>query len=429
MDSSLNEIKKKMMKLWKDTFHDSDAYVSLIFENYFDPELIEVHEDKNQIVSALLGVPYYFSNGEQKIKGLYLCGLATKDEFRQKGIMTDLINRINKKAIEKGYAISFLIPASDSLRIYYQNKGYVNGIYRIEDRYTSIHDFEKDGLSEINREDERIRKYRQKYFTELNTEVVDSNDTEKLRKISEYIRKNEQEKREYLTLQHDDKDIDAVIKENFISGGKIVVTFDKNETIKGVEFITEDNRGEIHISKIYYDDKCAYYKLLDKAKKIYPDAAMGVWRYPEEVNRKLVWSQNFIPGASDGINTTSYGTAERVYDAGMHSQPYGMVKILNLSEILKFIAKDNNNLKFSILVKKETSDSTGDFFEVNSGKVEFREGIKEETVKQSRHSGNFSILSHRDLAEIIFRKKDTHNLIMEAFGIPRIPLNMSLMLD
>lgn len=429
MDKNSLEIKNKMMKLWKDTFHDSDAYISLIFDNYFNIDLVEYHEERNQIVSALLGIPYYFSNGELSIPGLYLCGLATKEEFRQKGIMNNLINRINDKARLKGYAFSFLIPASNSLRIYYQNKGFVNGIYRVEDRYTSIHDFYKDGLISLNREDEKIKKYRQKYYTDLTTEIVDKPEKELLDKIIGYIRNNEHKKREYLTLQHTPDDIGIIIKENNISSGNIIYVKDKNDLIKGVVFINENNRGEISVSKIYYEDNCAFYKLLDGAKRLYPECSMGVWRYPEESNRKLIWTQNYIPGSADGVTTTSYGTAERVYDTSMHSRSYGMIKILNLYEILNFLAKDNPSLKFSILVKKDIFDSDGSYYKVTSGKVENIENVDEDKIKQLKQNNNFSILTVRDISEILFRKKDVNNVILDAFGIPRLALNMSLMLD
>ena len=58
------ELKSKMMQLWKNTFHDSDAYISLVFDTYFNPDLIAYNEENGKLVSAMLGVPYEFGNGE-----------------------------------------------------------------------------------------------------------------------------------------------------------------------------------------------------------------------------------------------------------------------------------------------------------------------------------------------------------------------------
>ena len=51
MDSK--ELKNKLSKLWKDTFHDSDDYVSLIFDNYYDPCFSECEETGGDVVAGL----------------------------------------------------------------------------------------------------------------------------------------------------------------------------------------------------------------------------------------------------------------------------------------------------------------------------------------------------------------------------------------
>lgn len=149
------ELRKNMMKLWKDTFHDSDKYISLVFDNYFNPDFIEYHEENGKLISALLGIPYYFNNGKEKIKGMYLCGLATLEEYRHRGIMNNLIEKINDKAPQNGFAFSFLIPSSDMLRMYYISKGYFNAMYVVEDRYTNVHNFDKDYRAILNKEDRK----------------------------------------------------------------------------------------------------------------------------------------------------------------------------------------------------------------------------------------------------------------------------------
>ena len=55
-----NDIKLQIMKLWKDTFHDTDEYIKLVFDNYFNPELVEYKVENGEVLAAMLGVPYYF---------------------------------------------------------------------------------------------------------------------------------------------------------------------------------------------------------------------------------------------------------------------------------------------------------------------------------------------------------------------------------
>lgn len=423
------DLKVKMMKLWKDTFHDSDAYISLVFENYYDPEFIEYYEENGRLVSALIGIPYYFSNGKEKIKGLYLCGLATLEEYRHRGIMTGLIEKICKKAEAKGFSISFLIPASDILRIYYASRGFCNAMYVVEDRYTDVHNFENDYMQILNKEDDRIRVLKTKYFENLKVEILDINDKYRIEKTIEYITESEKNISTYVSLIHSSKDANAIIQENAISGGKILISTNVDNKITGALFITFDERKRIIIPKIYHEDNCTYFKLLDRAKRMYPELSMSVFCYPEETERRVLWSKVYGAGSSNGnIAEGSYGVAERVYEVNRHARPYGMAKILNIRQILEFIARDRNDCKFSILIKNPDSGSEYIKCTIDSGSVKYN-NVSTDEACQIRSSRDITELSLRDLSEILFRKKDSNNLIMEALGIPRMALNMSLLLD
>lgn len=429
-DKDILDVKRKMMKLWKDTFHDSDAYISLIFDNYFNPEYVEYHEENGQIISALMGIPYNFGNENCVIKGIYLCGLATKEEHRHKGIMNELIKKINQKALEENCVISFLIPASELLRVYYHNRGYVNGMYRVEERYTDVHDFDKDCQAILMNEDEKIKSQKTKYYDSIKVEKYSENNVYNLNEISEYIQKKEHKNKSFLSLLHSHKDIEILFKENNISGGEIVIATSADNRVLGLAFLTFDERKRLTIPKMFYDDQYVYYKLLDKAKKLHSESPISILRFPEEINRQVLWSK--VYGAPDPEGMASggaYGVAERVYDVSSHAQPYGMVKILNIYEILKILAEDRTDAEFSILVKDNIkSTGNGELFKIKGGEIK-TEVIPEENIKRLTNSRNLTVISKHDLQEILFRKKDSNSLIMEAFGIPRISLNMALMLD
>ena len=143
----IEDIKSQMMQLWKDTFGDSDEYISIIFDSYFNPDLIEYQEENGIIVSAMIGIPYDFQMSgygcAKTVSGLYLCGLATRPEARGKGIVTKLMNRIWRRARRMGYAFSFLIPASENLRKFYYDRGMSDAFYRYRyefntDRYNKL---------------------------------------------------------------------------------------------------------------------------------------------------------------------------------------------------------------------------------------------------------------------------------------------------
>lgn len=429
IDMETAELRKKMMELWKNTFHDSDAYISLVFDTYFNTEYIEYYEENGKLISALLGIPYYFGNGKAKIQGLYLCGLATIGEYRHRGIMGKLLSRICDKALERGLSFAFLIPSSDMLRLYYSSRGFDNAMYVVEDRYTDIHSFDKDYRSVLSKENERVKMIKTKYYENLRAEILTENDGNIAEDVVEFIKKSEWSDNNYSTLLHDKKDCLAIIKENHISRGVILVCKNTEGAITGVLFATFDDRRRIIVPKVFYNDNCSYFKLLDKIKQLYPESSMSVVCFPEETERRVLWSPGYKASAGDGgVPGGSYGVAERVYDVNRHARPYGMVKVLDYREILKFLANDRKDCKFSIIVKEGINEKTALKCDVKDGEANFSE-VPSENVASHSNKANITILSKRDLSEILFRKKDRNSLIMEALGIPRLSMNMALLLD
>ena len=54
-------LKREMKELWKETFHDSDRYIDLVFDTYFTPENVYYQYDEDILIAALLMVPYDFN--------------------------------------------------------------------------------------------------------------------------------------------------------------------------------------------------------------------------------------------------------------------------------------------------------------------------------------------------------------------------------
>lgn len=426
------ELKRQMMILWKDTFHDSDEYVELIFDNYFNPEFIEYREEKGNVISALLGIPYSFGNGRHQIRGLYLCGLATKDEFRHRGIMNDLLYKINAKAASKGFHFSFLIPASESLRKYYYDRGYADGMYVVRDNYTGIHDFRNDYRMILRKEDERIEALKWKYYESLGVEKVGIGDTECIEDITGYIHKIESGDKQFYDLIHSGKDMEIVIRENHVSHGEIYVCRNKNREITGVAFMAIEENGRMSVPRIYHSDTCTYYRILDVMTKEHPDRSITVNSYPENSGRVALWDKAYMSSNPDGgMLESTFGLTERVYDVAQHSKAYGMIHILDFREILKFLADDRSDAKFSILVKDAINSEKGIICEVADGTATFKETIIVNSICDSPGEDDQSqiMITKKELADILFRRKDRSNIIREAMGIPRFPVNMSLLLD
>ena len=128
---NVDRYRDALMCMWSDVFHDSEEYISLFFDTYFNCDNCRVVMENGKVISMMFAIPYRFNvYGNGSLNGLYLCGLATDVNYRGKGIMRRMIDDVNHDARLRGFDFSFLIPAGDSLRRYYNMSGYVDNIRR-----------------------------------------------------------------------------------------------------------------------------------------------------------------------------------------------------------------------------------------------------------------------------------------------------------
>lgn len=382
------------MNLWKDNFHDSDTYIQLVFDSFFDNGYIEYELSGDEVISALLGIPYTFGKEGNSIKGLYLFGLSTKHKYRGKGFMSKLLDRINDRAREDGFSFTFLIPASKRLRQYYLRRGYVYAFYRCQQNYTSAHDFKLEYEHILEEQKETVAELKRHYFDSLECHEYKQDGDSAIREGIKSIMRLEEGSRQDLEIIHSPEDIDLVIIENGISGDKIYYSITQEGVVTAVAFLTQGGHSRMDILRIYSTDLCSRYHLLDFIKRKYPEFSLRLYIIPRESERKHL------------------------------SEIYGMAKILDLREVLKFQARGYGDLKYSILVKNPNDDSVYKFEVIG-------ENVKRKNyhLNQEGNDNGKTVISHRDLSNVLFRRPDSGGLITEAFGMPSLGGYISLMLD
>lgn len=419
------ELKKKLSRLWKDTFHDSDEYISLIFDNYFDPQFAEYEVSDGEVVAGLIGIPYNFGNKENCIKALYLCGLATKSQFRSRGIMTKLLSNINEKAKNAGFAFSFLIPADEGLRKFYRERDYVNAFYRVVDNYTSLHDFDREYDSFLLEQKEKVAELKKHYYDSLKSGIISASCTpnqESIDGIKSLIRSIEDCQND-LQIIHSDQDVELLIRENIVSRGSVHFVKNSSGNVTAVAFVTPDEY-EVNIHKIYASDVASKYKVLGSVKMTYPERAICHFVPSIEMDSKTLWSRSYGSFAKDAPQINTISMTERVYSLAAHSKVYGMARVLDLESLLRFQAELSHELRYSVMMKS-TDVYTFDQIEVRDGNLK----MKKLAVESLLPSQTAHVMSRHDIGEILFRRRDTDNLITEAFGIPSINGAISLLLD
>ncbi len=194
--------RKDMMELWKETFHDSNPYIQLVFDTYYRPENAFTVYDGERLIASLLGVEYEFQRKDnegrkESFKGFYLCGLATHPAYRRRGIMGELMKQAEESAKRRGFAIAFLIPADDHLRRYYERKGYTSTSFRMQKPIKKVNYIGKSKLY--------IYTFR---------ELFELGKNDFIREVAEWCRSREKESRASITILHSHEDMMAAIREN-----------------------------------------------------------------------------------------------------------------------------------------------------------------------------------------------------------------------
>lgn len=421
-----NSLKQAMMELWEKTFHDSQDYISLIFDNYFDERYVAYCTEDGKLVASLLGIPYDFGSGNNRLKGLYLCGIATEIPYRRKGYMKSLLEEINERAREE-FDFTFLIPSSDLIASYYRNQGYFNSFFRIEKRYTSVHDFKNDFIASLVDSDERIRNLKKSLFNRLRIERIPHASSVSPIEIVEFITQYEHKTHGGVNIIHSQKDLEIAIKENEISDEYIFCALDNDENITGLAFAKKNEIKRIQIPAMFINDQPTYYALLNYIKDYFPDYSISVYSTTSSGSPSALTGEFYNATNPEGEMLESLvGYADRPFSLYKLMEPYGMARLLNFGNIIEYLAHSKKETEFNLIIKDSPEIKHGlkMLYKVRNGKVST--SYESDLGKKDK---NILELSTKEFSEIVLRRKDANGLIMEAFGIPRLQLEMNLMLD
>lgn len=109
-----------LRKLWKEAFHDEDAFLDAFFAAGFSPERCRCITEDSKALSAL----YWFDCTLKNAKYAYLYAVATAGSHRRKGLCRALMADTHTHLTQQGYAGAVLVPGEESLFRFYEAMGY-----------------------------------------------------------------------------------------------------------------------------------------------------------------------------------------------------------------------------------------------------------------------------------------------------------------
>lgn len=147
-----------LKNMWHKIFGDSEDYLNSFFNKVYKNENTLVYVENNKVVSVLFMIPYKYVNSGKENEIVYLYALATDPAYRGRKIMSKLIQKSLTISTERGYALSVLIPAEDTLFSYYRQFGFedyfeqvkiIKSIEEIENELSSNENLMQQGQMQV----------------------------------------------------------------------------------------------------------------------------------------------------------------------------------------------------------------------------------------------------------------------------------------
>lgn len=314
-----NSIKKQIRKLWECCFGDSPKFIDLYFNKRYTHERNLVITKDEKVVSALQLLPYPLKVYNQIVDTLYISGAATFPEYRNQGVMKQLILKSFHRMQNQSIPISTLIPAEHWLFDYYEKSGYATVFYAKQQTV------KKEDLSNH----QPTTAYRFSSQTKFNKELQSYMDN-KLKGLP-------------CSILHPQEDMEVVLADLALADGDIIV-INKEKNIVGFAIIWQ-KENVIYINELIADST--------------------------DIEKDLFY---FLLKSNQG-----YDTIQRITPSTQEKgEPLGMLRIINLESILNIFAQNNPNQSIDFNLIDSILETNSGYYKIDKGiciKKDLQEGV------------------------------------------------------
>lgn len=110
--------------MWKTVFGDPDDYMEIYFRHKYRNDQTLLYMEGNKAVASLQMLPYQFTFCGTEIPVIYLSGVCTLPEYREKGYSRQLLMKSFDIAAGRNVPIILLVPQEEWLLRFYDKLGF-----------------------------------------------------------------------------------------------------------------------------------------------------------------------------------------------------------------------------------------------------------------------------------------------------------------
>lgn len=300
-------IREKVKKLWRLCFDDSEEFTEMYFRLRYNNDINIAIQSGEEVIAALQMLPYPMTFEGEDIHTAYISGACTHPDFRNRGVMHELLSQAFARMLHNQVSLSTLIPAEPWLFGYYARSGYAPVFRYAEETFIA------SGTSAAD--------------TPLTMEMS----AEYTGQRYEYLNRKLRERP--CCIQHTKEDFQVIIADLQLGQG-LICTLDNEEGITALAIAYPIGKGNWRIGEIVSDT---------------PETkALLLQHICQRLNLPSV--RVLAPPATD------------------ESRPLGMARIINAKTMLHLYAAAHPEQELSIHLTDEQVSANNGYYYLNNGK-------------------------------------------------------------
>lgn len=239
-------------KILREVFSLDYKWVDWFVRDVYKEEELKVSYVENRPASVMLSTPYLFKFLGNEVRCDYISCVATLPAHRGKGLMRQLMHSTLTESWTEKVPFVALIPASRPLYFIYDKMGFATVFYVDEERYTSLHEFEKgEGFEPVK---------------------------------PEYEIFNSLESKRETTILHTEAQFNQAVKDINLSNGYVVSIKGPDDSC-AIAFAEDGN--EIKVVELLSTDEKASEAVLSEIRNIVGEKSIIVSAFPKEESISL----------------------------------------------------------------------------------------------------------------------------------------------
>ncbi len=318
-------MKEKVKTLWKLCFDDSEIFTDLYFRLRYSNEVNIAIQSGEEVIAALQMIPYPMTFCNKIVQTAYLSGVCTHPDYRNKGVMRELLHQTFARLWQRHIPISTLIPAEPWLFDYYSRMGYAP-VFHASQAIVDEGSLQTNWHASVLHPTGEIRivsttKYDEQHYQFLN------------RKLAEHS----------CCIQHTADDYKMILEALALENDSVHVAI-QNYRVSGMAVTWKTENG-ITIDALLADDKASEQALLRHIYKVMKDKEIILMTPPPH------------SGAAHTFGSTHSGSVH----------PFGMARIIRAEELLTLYAAARPELRTEFELTDPQLSSNNGYYHIENG--------------------------------------------------------------